>query len=405
MPKPLYVLLFVLLIDAIGLGVIMPILPGLLASLSHDPVHNSLHYGALLAVYALMQFLFAPILGALSDRHGRRRVLLFSLAGAALDYLLMAFAPSLVWLYLGRLVAGISGANMAVASAYLTDITPPAQRAARFGQMGAVAGLGLIAGPVLGGLLGDWFLRAPFWIAAVLNGLSLLLVWRWLPESRKPGEAAEQARPSLNAFAALKRLQGKAGLLPLVSVFALVALVGEWPATLWILYGQDRFGWSPWMAGLSLAAYGLCHALAQALAIGPLVTRLGEARALALGLAFDAVGLLLLGFASAGWVPFVLLPLFALGGVAAPALQSMVTRLVSDERQGELQGMLASVTSLAGVVGPLLVAGIYTVSQGLWPGLVWAVGAALYLLAPPLLLRHRAATQAPGPGPATSHAV
>lgn len=168
MPKPLYVLLFILLIDAIGLGLIMPILPGLLASLSQDPAHNSLHYGVLLALYALMQFVCAPVLGALSDRYGRRRVLLLSLAGAALDYVLMAYAPTLGWFYLGRVVAGITGANMAVATAYLTDITPQGQRAARFGQMGAAVGLGMIAGPVLGGWLGDGWLRAPFWLAATL---------------------------------------------------------------------------------------------------------------------------------------------------------------------------------------------------------------------------------------------
>ena len=388
MPKPLYVLLFILLIDAIGLGLIMPILPGLLASLSQDVAHNSLHYGVLLAVYALMQFLCAPVLGALSDRYGRRRVLLLSLAGAALDYVLMAYAPSLGWLYLGRVVAGITGANMAVATAYLTDITPQGQRAARFGQMGAAVGIGMIAGPVLGGWLGDWWVRAPFLLAAVLNALSLLLVWLVLPESR-PVDQALQQRPSLNAFSAFQRLQGRSGLLPLVCVFGVLALCGQWPGTLWILYGQDHFGWTPWVAGLSLAGYGLCHALAQAFAIGPLVARLGEARALLLGLVCDALGLLLLAFAVSGWEPFALLPLFAVGGMAVPALQSMMTRLVSDAHQGALQGTLASMASLAGVVGPLVVAGLYTVGKGLWPGLIWVLGAFLYLLALPLLQRYR----------------
>ncbi|MDR3005689.1 MAG: Tet(A)/Tet(B)/Tet(C) family tetracycline efflux MFS transporter [Acidovorax sp.] len=389
MPKPLYVLLFILLIDAIGLGLIMPILPGLLASLSQDPAHNSLHYGVLLALYALMQFVCAPVLGALSDRYGRRRVLLLSLAGAALDYVLMAYAPTLGWFYLGRVVAGITGANMAVATAYLTDITPQAQRAARFGQMGAAVGLGMIAGPVLGGWLGDGWLRSPFWLAAALNGISLLLVWRVLPESRRAEGDDAQQRPSLNAFAAFKRLQGSAGLLPLVCLFGVLALGGQWPGSLWILYGLDRFGWSPWVAGLSLAGYGLCHALAQAFAIGPLVARLGETRALLLGLACDALGLLLLAFAVSGWEPFALLPLFAAGGMAVPALQSMMTRLVSDAHQGALQGTLASMASLAGVIGPLLVTGLYTVGQGLWPGLIWVLGATIYLLALPLLQRYR----------------
>jgi DHA1 family tetracycline resistance protein-like MFS transporter len=224
MRQPLFVLLAVLLIDAIGLGLIMPILPGLLQSMAGGGDAYSFHYGALLAVYALAQFLCAPLLGALSDRYGRRRVLLVSLGGAALDYLLMALAPSLAWLYLGRVLAGVTGANMAVASAYLTDITPPPQRAARFGQMGAAIGMGFIAGPVLGGLLGDWMLRAPFVLAALFNAANLLLVWWLLPEPHPAGRSgpATPATPaaavfgSLNAFAALHRLRGRAGLGPLV---------------------------------------------------------------------------------------------------------------------------------------------------------------------------------------------
>ncbi|WP_337178993.1 Tet(A)/Tet(B)/Tet(C) family tetracycline efflux MFS transporter [Hydrogenophaga borbori] len=408
MRKPLFVLLAILLIDTIGFGLIMPILPGLLQSMTGDRTANSFHYGALLSVYALMQFLCAPVLGALSDRLGRRRVLLVSLAGAALDYLLMAFAPTLPWLYLGRALAGVTGANMAVAAAYLTDITPEDQRAARFGQMGAAIGIGFIAGPVLGGLLGEWLLRAPFMLAAVLNGLNLLLTWRLLPESR-PAPHPERRKVSLNAFAALHRLQGRPDLLPLVGVYAIVTLVGQWPATLWILYGQDRFGWSMWVAGLSLAGYGLCHALTQAFAIAPLVSRLGERRALLLGLAGDSLGLLLLSIAVSGWEPFLLLPLFAAGGLAAPALQSLLTRRIDDHRQGELQGTLTSITSLIGIAGPLLVTTLYALGQGLWPGLVWAVGAATNLLVLPLLFgrrqRETSSTVEPAlPGTAQSNA-
>lgn len=404
MRQPLFVLLAILLIDAIGLGLIMPILPGLLQSMAPGPSANSFHYGALLAVYALAQFLCAPLLGALSDRHGRRRVLLVSLGGAALDYVLMALAPNLGWLYLGRVLAGVTGANMAVASAYLTDITPPQQRAARFGQMGAAIGMGFIAGPVLGGLLGDWWLRAPFMLAALLNGANLALVWRLLPEPQPQGRADLPGEPmpgpprqpaSLNAFAALRGLRGQPGLGPLVGVFGVVMLASQWPATLWILYGQDRFGWSLWLGGVSLACYGLCHALAQAFAIGPLVSRLGELRALLVGLACETLGLLLLAFAGAGWTPFALLPLFAAGGMAVPALQALITGRIDDGRQGEMQGTLASITSLIGVGGPLLVTSLYAVSRNLWPGLVWAVGAASYLLALPLLLGYRRARRPP----------
>ncbi|CAB5694781.1 Tetracycline resistance protein, class C [Delftia tsuruhatensis] len=400
MRQPLFVLLAILLIDAIGLGLIMPILPGLLQGMVPGPSASSFHYGALLAVYALAQFLCAPLLGVLSDRHGRRRVLLVSLAGAALDYVLMALAPDLGWLYLGRVLAGVTGANMAVASAYLTDITPPRQRAARFGQMGAAIGMGFIAGPVLGGLLGDWWLRAPFMLAALLNGANLILVWSLLPEPQPQGRTDLPGEPmlepprqpgSLNAFAALHGLREQPGLGPLVGVFGVVMLASQWPATLWILYGQERFGWSLWLGGVSLACYGLCHALAQAFAIGPLVSRLGELRALLTGLACEALGLLLLAFAGAGWAPFALLPLFAAGGMAVPALQALITGRIDAGRQGEMQGTLTSITSLIGVGGPLLVTSLYAVSRNLWPGLVWAVGAASYLLALPLLLSYRRA--------------
>lgn len=391
-PSPVFALLAVVLIDAIGLGLVIPILPGLLHSLTGSTEAQSFHLGALLAAYALMQFLFAPVLGVLSDRWGRRPVLLVSLAGAAVDYVLMAFAPSLAWLYAGRVLAGISGANMAVASALLTDITPTEQRAARFGQMGAMVGIGFIAGPVLGGVLGEISLRAPFLFAALLNGLNLLLAWRVLPGARPPAVGAGTAADgsSLNAFSALRGLHGKPGLLPLAGVFGIVALVGQWPGTLWILYGQDRFGWSTWLAGLSLAAYGLCHSLAQAFAIGPLVARLGELRALVLGVLCDALGLLLLALAGAGWVAFALLPLFAAGGLANPALQSMLTRRVDAEHQGRLQGTLASVNSLIGVAGPLLVTHLFSALRTHGAGLVWAVAAGLYLLALPLLQAYRA---------------
>ncbi|MBN4666731.1 Tet(A)/Tet(B)/Tet(C) family tetracycline efflux MFS transporter [Pandoraea nosoerga] len=389
MTKPLYVLLAILLIDAAGIGLIMPILPSLLREVSGGAL-SSFHYGALVAVYALMQFLCAPVLGALSDRFGRRPVLLVSLAGAAGDYLMLAFAPDLGWLYVGRMLAGVTGANMAVASAYLTDITPDGQRAARFGQMGAAAGIGFIAGPVIGGVLGDMWLRAPFLLAAALNGLNLLMAGLVLPESRKPA-AERSARVNLNAFSALRRLGGEPAVLPLAGIFGVVALVSQWPATLWILYGQDRFGWSNGIAGLSLAGYGVCHSLAQALVIAPLVARMGEVRALVFAVICDALGLALLCIASAGWAPFALLPLFAFGGIAMPALQAMLTREVDESRQGELQGTLASVTNLLGVAGPLIVTGVYAASREIHPGIVWAVGAAAYLLVPPLLLGYRKA--------------
>ncbi|KVL88605.1 MFS transporter [Burkholderia stagnalis] len=389
-------ILATVLLDAIGVGLVMPILPGLLRSLAGMGSTDT-HYGVLLALYAFAQFLCAPLLGALSDRFGRRPVLLASLAGAALDYLLMAYAPTLAWLYAGRLIAGITGASVAVATAYVTDVTAEPDRARRFGQLGAVMGIGFIAGPLIGGLLGAWHLRAPFVAAALLNALNLALVWRALPESRPPSARDGRTATILNPFASLRLLRGGPALAALVGVYVIVALVSQAPATLWILYGQEHFGWSTLIAGLSLTGYGTCHALAQAFAIGPLIARLGERRALALGLAGDALGLVAIAFAAAAWVPFALLPLFAAGGLALPALQAMLARQVDDARQGELQGALASVASLIGVAGPLVVTATYAATRDTWPGLVWAAAALLYLLVPPLLFNARAARAGAAP--------
>ncbi|RQS10447.1 Tet(A)/Tet(B)/Tet(C) family tetracycline efflux MFS transporter [Burkholderia sp. Bp9002] len=394
MNPSLIAILATVLLDAIGVGLVMPILPGLLRSLAGTGSTDT-HYGMLLALYAFAQFLCAPLLGALSDRFGRRPVLLASLAGAALDYLLMAYAPTLAWLYAGRLIAGITGANVAVATAYVTDVTAEPNRARRFGQLGAVMGIGFIAGPLIGGLLGAWHLRAPFAAAALLNALNLALVWRALPESRPPSARdGRTAGTGLNPFASLRLLRGGPALAALVGVYVIVSLVSQAPATLWILYGQEHFGWSTLVAGLSLTGYGACHALAQAFAIGPLIARLGERRALALGLAGDALGLVAIALAGAAWVPFALLPLFAAGGLALPALQAMLARQVDDARQGELQGALASVASLIGVAGPLVVTATYAATRDTWPGLVWAAAALLYLLVPPLLFNARAAPRA-----------
>lgn len=373
------VILAAILLDAIGLGLVMPILPGLLRTLTSADL-RTFHYGGLMAAYALMQFLCAPVLGALSDRFGRRPVLLVSMAGAAADYVLMALAPSLGWLYAGRLLAGATGANMAVATALLTDITAPGLRAKRFGQLGAMFGIGFIAGPVLGGLLGDWHLRAPFVAAAILNGANALFAYFLLPESRPAESRPRLSLKAMNPFTTLHRLAGGPMLVQLVTVFALLALVSQIPATLWILYGQDRLGWSLSVAGLSLAGYGACHALAQAFGTGAIVERFGERRALLTGLAADALGMLLISFATRSWIPFVLLPLFAAGGMALPALHAMLSREVDQARQGELQGMLASVASLMGIVGPLVVSTSYALTRTTWPGATWVFGAMFYVL-------------------------
>jgi len=386
--RALTVILATLLLDAVGMSLVFPILPGLLRELGGAGA-TTYHYGALLAVYAAMQFLFSPVLGALSDRFGRRPVLLASLAGAAADYVLMALAPNLAWLYAGRVLSGITGASMATGTAYITDVTPEPERAGRYGLMGAAMGLGFVVGPLIGGALGEWSLRAPFVAAAVMNALNLAMAWRALPESNQNRTSRLEAG-KLNAFAALHRLSGKPALLPLVGVFAVIVLVGQVPGSLWILYGQQRYAWSAFVAGMSLACYGALHAVSQAFVTGPMVARLGDRRALLAGMAADGLGFALMGVAVAGWMPFALLPLFAAGGLALPALQAMLSRQVDEQRQGELQGTLASLMSLIGIGGPLVVTAAFAATQGSRPSVVWIAAALLYLLALPLLFSRRA---------------
>ncbi|HEY4200762.1 MAG TPA: Tet(A)/Tet(B)/Tet(C) family tetracycline efflux MFS transporter [Devosiaceae bacterium] len=383
MNKPLLVIFIAVMLDAAGIGLIFPILPSLLRDLTGQTEISTL-YGVILALYASMQFLFSPLLGVLSDRFGRRPVLLASVGGATIDYLVMALVPSLWVVIVGRMLAGFTSANMAVATAYIADITSEDERARRFGQMGACFGIGFIIGPLLGGFLGTWWVHAPFLAAAVLNGVNFALALFVLPESHKP-DGGRLAWAALNPLAPMRWALGFRELLPLILIFFILALVGNIPGTVWVLYGQDKFGWDGLTVGLSLAVFGLCHAGAQAFITGPLSQRFGELRAMALGMATDGLGYVLMGFATQGWMPFALGPLFAVGGIAPPSVQALMTRQVSEDKQGQLQGVLASVTSLTAIIGPLVGTSVYYLSKPFWPGIVWIVGASLYLFAIPLL--------------------
>ncbi len=374
-------------LDAVGIGLVIPIIPRLLREVGHTG-ELGWRFGAFLALYALMQFLCAPVLGAISDKVGRRPVLLASLAGAAIDYLFMALAPTLAWLFVGRAIAGVTGASMAVAQAYIADITPEDRRARRYGLFSAVFGLGFIAGPVLGGLLGEVWVRAPFLAAAALNGLNLLMALVLLPESHK-NRGAPIDRSAFNPFAALRWASAFPVLAPLMIAFVLIVCVGEVGGTVWVLYGEDKFGWDGWTIGLSLAGFGLFHAIAQAFVAGPVAERLGERKALAIGIVSDAFAYVALALATKGWMAFALLPVFCLGGIGHPALQALISRQVGEDQQGKLQGVVASLQGLATVVAPVAIAQIYFSSRASFPGLVWVLGALLGLCCLPILLGGR----------------
>lgn len=385
MNRALVVILAAVTLDAVGIGLIFPILPALLREVGHTTDIATI-LGVMLALYSACQFLFSPVLGVLSDRWGRRPVLLVSLAGAAIDYVVMAFAPELWLLVIGRAVAGITSANMAVATAYITDISSPEERASRFGLFHAMFGIGFIIGPVLGGVLGDIWVRAPFLLAAALNAVNFALALFVLPESRPGTRDTRFSWQTLNPFKPLAWALTFKALIPLMAIYFIMNLVGTVYGSTWAIFGEDVFAWNGMMIGLSLGAYGLLHAVAQAFLTGPAVARLGERWALLLGMACEMSAMLVMALTGNGWLVFVIMPIFALGGIGMPALQSLITRQVGSDRQGQLQGVLASLVSLASVFGPLFFTFAYHGLRSTWPGAIWLIAMGIYLLALPLMV-------------------
>lgn len=387
MNKQLAVIFTAIILDAVGIGLIFPILPSLLKDVTH--VENVAPYiGVMIALYGGMQFVFAPVLGSLSDGLGRRPVLLISLAGAAINYLFLAFASSLWMLLIGRAIAGLTSANVSVATAYITDISPEDKRARRFGLVNAMFGAGFIIGPVMGGALGDQWLRLPFIAAAVLNGCNLLLAFFMLPESRTPSrEKVDLA--ALNPLRPLRWVLSAKSLLPITIVFFMFSATGEVYGTCWALWGSDAFQWNGLWIGLSLGAFGVCQTLAQAVLPGPAVKLLGERGAVLTGIASACIALVVMAFASESWMIFAIMPVFALGGIGAPALQSLAIKQVDEDLQGQFQGVIASAVSLASIVCPLAFSSFYFLVRAQWPGAIWLSVIVLYAIMVPLVLSLR----------------
>jgi MFS transporter, DHA1 family, tetracycline resistance protein len=344
-----------ILLDMLALGLIIPVLPKLVESFVDNNTASAARiFGLFGTAWALMQFLFSPILGALSDRFGRRPVVLLSNFGLALDYVLMALAPSLTWLFIGRVISGITSASISTAFAYIADVTPPERRAAVFGKIGAAFGAGFILGPALGGLLGGMDPRLPFWIAAGLSFTNTLYGWLILPESL-PSERRSPFRwKSANPLGALHLLRSNRILagLSLANFFAQTAHV-VLPST-FVLYATYRYGWGTATVGLTLALVGVCSMVVQGAGVGPIVKRIGERRALLVGLASGALGFLIYGVASTGELFWLGIPVMSLWGIAGAAIQALTTQMVAPDRQGQLQGATNSVQSVSQLVGPFL---------------------------------------------------
>lgn len=359
-PPAIPFILVTLFLDILGIGLIIPILPRLIEELSGGNVSSaSSTFGLLAALYSLMQFLFAPVLGSLSDRFGRRPVILASLLGSGLDYLLLAFAPTLGWFYLGRIIAGITGASITAASAYIADVSPPEKRAQSFGLIGAAFGLGFIAGPALGGLLGHVGLRVPFLVAAALTLLNWLYGMFVLPESLKPEHRRAFSWGRANPIGSLVALQKHPVVLGLAGTFFLLHLAQTAVHSTWVLYTGYRYHWTVAQTGVSLAIVGVMAALVQGGLVRVVVPKLGERRAIAIGLLIGVFTMAGYGFATEGWMIYTILAVGSLGGISGPAAQGLISKNVAVDEQGAVQGALSSLGSVAGIIGPPVASNLF----------------------------------------------
>lgn len=376
---PLTFIFITMVIESMGIGLILPVMPDLIREVSDADLSEAAIWGGILtSVFAVLQFLVAPALGGLSDRYGRRPILLISLFVLTLDYLIMAVAGTIWLLLIGRIIGGIATATHAVAYAFVADISKPEEKAARFGLLGAAFGMGFVFGPMIGGPLGELGTRAPFYAAAALAGLNLCLGFAVLPETvtdriRRPFDIA-RANP-FGAFRALSKLPGLGRFVLMFFLYQVAFMV--YPE-IWAYFTEARFGWDSTRIGLSLAAFGLAMGIVQGVLIGPIIKRFGETATIYYGLTFNACAFLVMATISNGTIALIFTPLTALGAVVTPALQGLLSQRVGDDEQGELQGLLTSSGSLALAISPILMTNIFYVFT--------TDGAPIYLPGAPFLV-------------------
>nr|AIA10633.1 tetracycline_Resistance_MFS_Efflux_Pump [uncultured bacterium] len=344
-----------LLIDVMGWGLIIPVMADLIAELKHIPVNEASTYGALLlSVFAIMQFLFAPVVGNLSDRYGRRPILLIALLGFGIDYIVLALAPTYGWLFLGRIIAGLTGASFTTASAYIADISTNENRAKNYGLIGAAFGLGFVLGPALGGFLATWGIRAPFYAAAVLCLLNFLYGYFLLPESLDKDHRRQFDWRRANPFGSLKFLTRHPEIGELAICFFLIYLAAQSVQGNWNFFTIYRFHWSEKMVGISLAVVGVLVGAVQGGLTRVINPKIGDEKSIYLGISLYTLGLLLFAVATETWMMFAFLVPYCLGGICGPSLQSVIAAHVPSNQQGELQGALTSLMSLTTIIGPLI---------------------------------------------------
>lgn len=371
-------------LDIVAMGIIIPVLPGLIEDFVGSNARAGVINGVFVALWAGMQFLASPVIGSLSDQYGRRPVILLSCAGLAADYVLMALAPSLWWLALGRIIAGVTSSSFTTIYAYMADITEPEKRARAYGLIGAAFSGGFVLGPLLGGVLGELGPRAPFWAAAALSGVAFLYGLVVLPESLAPEKRMAFSWRRANPVGAMILLRRHPELTGLSAVNFLLYFAHHVFSAVFVLYAAYRYGWGPWQVGMVLALVGVLDMIVQGVLTGPVVARLGDRKTMILGLFGGAAGIAMMGAAPTGLVFTLAMLPNALWGLAMPTLQSLMTRRVSESEQGQLQGANMSVASMAGVASPLFFGWIYSLSVG-GDAVVRLPGLALYLAAAVLL--------------------
>ena len=396
-------ILVTLFLDILGIGIIIPVLPHLVTNmLGGDESQAATYYGAIVGSYALMQFLFAPVLGALSDRFGRRSVLLISLFGFGVNYLLMAIAPNVFWLFAARILSGITGASLTTVNAYIADISTPENRAQNFGLVGAAFGLGFIFGPALGGILGNMGTRVPFYASAVVVLLNWLYGLFVLPESLPKSQRRKFTLREGNPLGGVLRLKRFPSVQGLALAFVFFALAQRGLETIWVLYTQHRYGWSELQNGLSLALVGVMAAIVQGGLIRRIVPRWGERRSVRIGLIVASAAFLCYGLAPSGAWIYPIIIVGAFGGIAGPAVQGLVTGAVDASQQGAVQGALTSLTSLAAIIAPLISTQLFRLftREGAWvqlPGAPFFAGSIFLLVALATAMRATRGRESPPP--------
>jgi len=376
------------LLDMVGLGLIIPVVPAVLRELTGtDAAHASIYGGWLFFAYASMQFFCAPIVGGISDAVGRRPVLLLAVLGLGVDYALTALSPTIVWLFVGRFVAGIFGASYTTANAYVADVTPPDERGKAFGMLGAAFGVGFVLGPAIGGLLGDLGPRIPFYVAAGLSFANFLYGLVALPETHPKEKRKPLKLSQVHPFGAIMNIPGGKNVRTLALALFVLFLGGAVYPSIWSFWTAAEFDWNPRMIGISLAAYGISNTICQAVLVGLLTKKLGDRNASLLGLVLNIASFVLTGLATKSWMVFAVIVIGSPAGIAMPAMNAWMSKLAPEDAQGRLQGTIGAAEGLSSIFGPILMTQVFGAFEHSLPGAPFFLAAALSVVSLLIALR------------------